>query len=200
MKLLLIRHAQSVDDKAKLSQRDDSPLSSRGREQAEKRARLIDALPISAVLTSPYRRTQETAAILFPSIAIGTLDFIYEVKRPRNLDGGLHKNAVHFWEVEHKTDKYKPGWTFDGSESFNDAINRAQKLLQFLYGTYGETETIAIVSHGGFMRHFVGYVGLKQAYRPEAFFDLLFLLEIKNIDAIEVDLFDKELVGWKLSR
>lgn len=166
MKVYLIRHAQSVDDQTKVSQRDDSPLSELGREQAEKRAQTLAIPRLDGVYASPYARTQETAAILFPAQKITTLDFIYEIKRPRNLDGGLHTDAVHFWEVDHKKDKYQPDWKYDGSESFNDVVDRSKKLMNFLYTTHQDDHTIAIVSHGGFMRHTIGYAGLGDNYTP----------------------------------
>jgi broad specificity phosphatase PhoE len=197
VKLLLIRHAQSIDDQAKISQRDNSALSPLGKQQAKKRHELIGSIPVNAVYTSPYARTQETASTLFPAETIHTLGFIYEIKRPHYLDGGLHKDAVHFWEVDHKTDKYMPNWKFDGSESLNDVMYRATQLLEFLYSSHSDDETIAIISHGGFMRHFVGHIGMKDAYTPEVFFDLFFLLQIKNGDMIEIELSKRNLVGWR---
>lgn len=196
MKLLLIRHAQSVDDEARLSQRDESGLSARGIQQAKKRHELIKDMPVTAVYASPYARTQETAALIFPSMPVGTLDFIYEIKRPQHLDGGPHEEAVHFWEVEHKADKYLPDWTFNGSESFKEVLDRVVKLLEFLYASHNENETIAIVSHGGFIRHVIGYTGMKDMYTPEVFFDLFFLMQLKNADMLEIDLNDKQLVKW----
>jgi probable phosphoglycerate mutase len=198
MKLFLIRHAQSIDDEAKLSQRDESGLSAQGIRQAKKRQELIKDVAVTAVYASPYARTQETASLIFPFLPVNTLDFIYEIKRPQHLDGGLHENAVHFWEVEHKVDKYRPDWTFDGSESFNDVLNRAVKLFDLLYDSHTENETIAIVSHGGFMRHVIGYAGMKNAYTPEVFFDLFFLMQIKNADMLEIDLSDKKLLKWTI--
>lgn len=198
MKIFLIRHAQSIDDQAKVSQRDDSPLSKLGKEQAQKRGRSLNIPQLDGVYASPYARTQETAAILFPTQKVTTLDFIYEIKRPRSLDGGLHANAVHFWEVDHKKDKYQPDWKYDGSESFSDVINRSKKLIDFLYATHQDNHTIAIVSHGGFIRHTIGYAGLGTTYKPEVFFDLFFLLQIKNTDVIEADFLNGSLVGWKI--
>lgn len=197
MKVFLIRHAQSVDDQAKVSQRDDSALSDLGKVQAQKRAKTFSTLNFDGVYASPYARTQETAQILFPTHDITTLDFVYEIKRPRSLDGGLHADAVHFWEVDHKKDKYQPDWKYDGSESFNEVIGRSKKLIQFLYENHQDKDTVAIVSHGGFIRHTLGYAGLKDTYTPEIFFDLFFLLQIKNTDVIEADLLNGKLVGWK---
>lgn len=198
MKVFLVRHAQSIDDQAKVSQRDDSPLSKLGQEQAQKRARSLHISQLDGVYTSPYARTQETAQILFPTHEITTLDFIYEIKRPRSLDGGLHANAVHFWEVDHKKEKYQPDWRYDGSESFNDVIDRAKKLVNFLYAGHQDDHIVAIVSHGGFIRHVLGYAGLKDAYEPKVFFDLFFLLQIRNTDVIEADFLKGKLVGWKI--
>lgn len=198
MKVFLIRHAQSIDDQAKVSQRDDSPLSQLGEEQAEKRANSLAISRLDGVYASPYARTQETAAILFPGMDITTLDFIYEIKRPRSLDGGLHADAVHFWEVDHKQDKYRPDWTYDDSESFNDVLNRSKKLMNFLYSTHRDDHTVAVVSHGGFIRHTIGYAGLGDNYTPEVFFDLFFLMQIKNTDVIEADFQNGKLTGWKI--
>lgn len=198
MKILFMRHAQSKDDARRLSQRHNSPLSREGRKQASACREHLKGEPFTAVYTSHCQRTIETASLAFPRHSAQILPFIQEIKRPDVLDGRLHKDAVHFWEVKHKLDKYSADWSIGGSESFNDTLGRIQRLLRYIYENHEEESTIAIVTHGGFIRHFIGYASLKDHYNPHVFFDLVFLLKIKNTSIVEVELNNQQLINWRM--
>jgi broad specificity phosphatase PhoE len=61
----LIRHADAYRDMAALAEGViDPPLSGRGREQAERLAARLAAVPIHAVWSSELRRARETAAVV----------------------------------------------------------------------------------------------------------------------------------------
>ena len=62
MRLLLIRHAESVGNRERrLQGRTDFPLTERGRHQAQELAAALSRLPVSAVYSSPIRRAVDTA-------------------------------------------------------------------------------------------------------------------------------------------
>ena len=197
MQLIFIRHGKSLDDTNGLSQRDDSPLSELGAAQAKQRARDFANLTISACYVSTYQRAHETAHILFPSADIITCDDIYEIKRPKILTGGKHADAVRFWEVDHKKDKYNPDWSYDGSESFNDVTNRARQFIADMTARHGDSKhPVVIVSHGGFMRHCIGVVCKGDSYQPADFFELLLPMKVGNLDAVELTIEKGKKPTW----
>ncbi|MBH1980192.1 histidine phosphatase family protein [Candidatus Saccharibacteria bacterium] len=199
MKILFIRHGKSIDDVNGVSQRDDSPLSESGILQAKKRAFDFNSTIVDACYASHYQRAQDTAHILFPSTPIITRSDIYEIKRPTRLDGGDHKDAVHFWEVEHRLDKYAPDWSYDGSESFTEVTARARDFIDEMEEKHRTDETsIAVISHGGFIRHCIGVATMGNAYRPADFFDLLFPMRIDNLDAISLSYEEDKKPSWKI--
>src|SRR5262245_24213248 len=59
-----VRHGQSEDNVAPVFQSPDSPLSAVGRAQAVRIAERVAKLSFQALLASPYRRAQETAAVI----------------------------------------------------------------------------------------------------------------------------------------
>jgi broad specificity phosphatase PhoE len=59
-----VLHGQSEDNVAPVFQSPDSPLSAVGRAQAARIAARVAKLAFQALLASPYRRAQETAAVI----------------------------------------------------------------------------------------------------------------------------------------
>jgi len=60
-KVLLVRHAEREDGQSRMDVSVDPSLSSVGRARAEMIAELLGESEISAIFTTEYRRTQETA-------------------------------------------------------------------------------------------------------------------------------------------
>lgn len=72
--VLLVRHAEKVDES------DDPPLSDAGRQRAEALAKLLAQSGISAIYTSQYQRTIQTAAPL--ARALGLQPTVVQAKAP----------------------------------------------------------------------------------------------------------------------
>ena len=70
MELLLIRHAEPVRIEGGSGTPADPGLTAAGHEQAARLARWLGVEPITTVLTSPLRRSIETAAPLAAALGI----------------------------------------------------------------------------------------------------------------------------------
>lgn len=197
MKVLFIRHAKSIDDTSGVSQRDDTPLSEHGTHQARNKRTAVETIETQARYSSDYLRAAETAHLLFPTQRVTIRQDIHEIIRPAHLNGGSHAAAIHFWEVDHKIDKYNPDWTEDGYESFTMVTHRARTFLDEIRKSHRSTDTIAVVTHGGFIRHCIGVACMGASYRPEDFFDLLLPMQIDNLDIIELTLEDDKKPSWR---
>jgi len=80
--LILVRHGVTDWNEAgRLMGHEPIALNARGRSQAEATARALAAQPLGAVVASPQRRTQETAAIIAAphGLAVTTDDALAEV-------------------------------------------------------------------------------------------------------------------------
>jgi len=88
-KVLLVRHAEREDGQSRMDVSVDPSLSSVGRARAEMIAELLGESEISAIFTTEYRRTQETAGplarvlkltpVVVPASRTGTL--VAKIKR-----------------------------------------------------------------------------------------------------------------------
>lgn len=144
MKVYLIRHALSQDAEKGISQRDDTLIVEDGIKE-----NYYKDIKFNKVYCSPLLRARQTAEKLFDDVEI--VDYIYEYKRPTKLDGVPRKEARKFWDKHWKKVTTDPNWSYDGSESFNTIVERADKFYKFLKGL--KFERVAVVGHSIFFRH-----------------------------------------------
>ena len=164
MEVYLIRHALSQDAEKGISQRDDTPIVKGG--VKENRYKNIK---FDKVYYSPLLRTQQTAEELFDDFEI--VDYIYEYKRPKLLDGIPREEARKFWEKHWEEMTTDPEWSYDGSESFNTIVRRADKFYKFLKGL--RFERVAVVGHSIFFRHLLSIHALgKKNYTIGVYYKL----------------------------
>lgn len=165
-RVLLIRHGETVFNREeRLQGTHDSPLTERGRLQAELLGRRLTSsgLNPSTWYVSPLGRVRETSALLrqawerplVPETVDARLREIscgdYDGRLRAELDGALLQRIAD-----------DPGQRYPGGESLEDVIERAR---DFLEGTqagepFGRSatavspQTVVIVSHGNFGRAF----------------------------------------------
>jgi len=154
MDLLLIRHGQSVaNTEGRWQGQFDSPLTEEGREQARALARRLqrEGWPVSAIYASDLKRAAETAEILVPALdAPLVLD-----ERLREYDVGVLAGTLVtdiqrlYPEIWHGMN-HDPEWvSIPGAEGNRAFHARLAAAMAEIRSAHGETETVAIVSHGG---------------------------------------------------
>jgi broad specificity phosphatase PhoE len=154
MKLLLIRHGQSVaNTEGRLQGQFDSPLTDLGRDQAQALARRLvrEGWTISTVYASDLSRAAETAGILAAELCAPlALD-----ERLREYDVGVLTGIV--WrEIEHLFPDiwhalhHDTAWGCIPGEEGNGPFHaRLAAVLSDIQSGHGEEESVALVSHGG---------------------------------------------------
>ncbi len=154
MKLLLIRHGQSVANiENRLQGQVDSPLSDRGREQAHALARRLEReeWEITTLYSSDLSRAAETAEILADRLG---LPVVYDA-RLREYDYGQWSGLT--WDeigaVLRQTGAVSSpdaGWPSipgeEGQESFHRRLIAA---LDDIRAGHRDGEVVGIVAHGG---------------------------------------------------
>ena len=90
-----VRHGQSEDNVAPVFQSPDSPLSAVGRKQAERIAERASKLAFEVLLASPYRRAQETAAVIgnVTGKALELCELFTERVKPTSVNGKPYIDA-----------------------------------------------------------------------------------------------------------
>ncbi len=154
MELLLVRHAEVVDDaRGRCYGRLDVPLSAEGREQARALAVRLSTEEVAAVVSSPRVRARDTAAFIAEPhcLPLATLDELCE------LDFGELEGLTYDEIAATRPELYEQWMTepttveFPGGESFADLQARAATALaQLREGDEGRI--VVAVTHGGVVR------------------------------------------------
>lgn len=160
-RLTLVRHAEQVRDP---EAGDDPGLSARGRRQAELlAARLGAGEPPDVLVTSAYRRTRETAAVLEGSLGRVAIR-VPELGEFRLLPAGAPRraDAARAWEVARRDLDAPAG---GGAESVRGFHARVTAAIDALVEAYRGRHVLAVV-HGGVIKvaffHLLGFT-LEQA-------------------------------------
>ena len=132
----------------------DSPLTSRGREQAYEAASALQQVGVDAIYTSPLGRAATTAIVAAVlELPVRTVDLA------REIDHGAFSGLTNA-EIEacypgvlaqRAADKYT--WTFPDGESYADASRRADRLVEVLVAT--PSKSPLVVTHEMFARMLV---------------------------------------------
>lgn len=150
---IFIRHAESEDNVlGRLSDDPSTPLSARGRAQAEDLARAAAALAPAALWCSPLRRAQETAAPVAARLGlpIVTLDGLRE-RSLGQLAGRLRSEV----RVSPDADALLAWWPGPpGGEGLWAAALRAAEALSALPGV----PCRMVISHAGVLRALLGAI------------------------------------------
>lgn len=164
MKIIFIRHGEPnkkiVDDLGFIGQgRDMAPLTSEGIKQAEEASLNPLLKDCQIIISSPYTRALQTAAIISKNtgldikVEVGIHEFIpdktFQV-RGEEENKILHKDFLrHFGEY--------PIGEIKKWESITEIINRTKPVFSKYYDL--GYEKIIVVAHGGVIRRFTG-IGL----------------------------------------
>ncbi len=149
-KLYFVRHGESELGALNLGAGHiETPLTSKGREQAKQAGKVAKDLAINLIISSPLSRAQDTAKIIAKEIGYPLKDI--EVN-PMFIER-------FFGEYEGRPIIQDPNFDFDsikGIEKKVDLLNRARKALDYLESL--SADNVLVVAHGQFgraLRHHV---------------------------------------------
>jgi broad specificity phosphatase PhoE len=174
MKLLLIRHGQSVaNTEGRLQGQFDSPLTELGRDQARALARRLvrEDWSLSAIYASDLSRAAETAEIL---AATQRVPLAFD-KRLREYDVGVLTGIIwaeieslhpDIWQALHQG----RGWGHIPGEEGTEAFRtRLATMLSDIQSGHDGGENVALVSHGGSLGMLLIHLLGMDARRPSPF-------------------------------
>jgi broad specificity phosphatase PhoE len=151
-----VRHGESEANAAhRFSGRTDSPLTDRGRKQAEIVAAALDAVPFDRIVATPLSRSLDTALVIGRrrKMPVDVVDELIEI------DVGDRTGAT-FDEV-----RGLPDWKDDGfvawpnGETLEQVLERALRAVRRLARETPDG-TVLVIAHGGVTRilvsHFLG--------------------------------------------
>lgn len=172
--LVLIRHGNTYDPGDVIlrgGRRTDLPLSSSGREQAEKLGPHFAArgLKPDAVYVSPLRRTQETAALALPAFAdqlqihptLNELDHGPDEGKPETeVVARLGENTLHAWETRNIM---PAAWSPRPEDIARDVATFKDMIVRDYAG-----KTVCAVTSNGIARFFADAACVWDGERPSS--------------------------------
>lgn len=140
--LLLVRHAEPVAPWTDGYAEDDRPLTDAGRRRAQELADEFDAIGLSAVYSSPYRRAVETVEPIARRHDL-------EVQLLPDLRERLLSPApLPNWREHLERAWGEPGYALAGGESGVAAQRRAVAVLDLLRSRHADGGRVLAGSHG----------------------------------------------------
>ncbi len=176
-----VRHGESEHNIAPVFQAPDSPLSGRGRAQAEDVAERISCIAFEALISSPFQRAKETAEAIAKRTGkqpeYSPL-FVERIK-PTSIYGKHYedKDANAIWKNWEKS-LYASGLRIEDGENFDDLMARADQALAYL-GNRPE-KSIVVVTHGFFLRTIIARVLLGDSLSGATFRKMQKATETEN--------------------
>jgi broad specificity phosphatase PhoE len=192
--LFLVRHAVTDwNEQGRLMGRSEIGLSSRGRQQAQATAEALAAIRIDAILCSPQRRAQETAAAIAAphGVSIETVDDLAEVWLGERWVGKTFEDLrgdpdmlKYFADPTYGCDVLEPA----------SSVERRVAALDKRLADEGRSGRIVLVSHGDPLRILLTHLlGLDLAHFRR------FVLENGAINLVRCGAQGRQLVtlGWR---
>lgn len=158
--IYLLRHCNKTDEAA------EAPLSNKGFQQAEAIVPALEALGIKRIISSPYKRAQQSVAPFAKTsgLLVETNVALSEWQH----SGSSHPN----WQASFARGLAAPHTAAEGGEAAAQVWARAQTVLS-------QTVPTLLVSHGGWLTIVLGHFG-----RPAS---LASLLDTKSPDLFSID-------------
>ena len=159
MELRIVRHAESTGNAAGRWQgRDDTHLTTNGREQAAKLGRWFAAEDYSPtrIYSSPLTRTYDTARIA--SAYIGMSASVQRWDDLMETDVGVFTGLnwediqTRFPEIAGDFAETRNMDIVEGAETLAERRARAQRVIDRLVADHANDDRVLVVSHGGIMQ------------------------------------------------
>jgi broad specificity phosphatase PhoE len=197
----LVRHGQSEDNIAPVFQAFSSPLSTKGKGQAEKLASRIAHVDFEILISSTQDRARQTAGAIASKThkPIELSDLFVERIKPKSIDGKPYDDtrASATWREWEKS-LVTPGYKVEDGENYDSIIARADKALAYLQQR--DETTFVVVSHGHFIRTLVARVLLGPELNNVSlrrFYDLI-SIENTGITVLHLREAFEEPACWRL--
>lgn len=189
MKILIVRHGETLLNTQKVHQSGDTPLSEIGLGQAAKIAERLQGTPIDKIYVSPLRRAYQTAEVIAQKTQVPLVvrKELEEIRRPSVLVGKSHHDPEVIAIKEQIHQNYaKTEWHHSDEENFADLKKRTIAILELLKEE-DEESTVLLVTHGYVATMIGAYVLMGEVMTPDVFLHFFNHSEVSNtgLGAIE---------------
>jgi|SRR3989344_1887051 len=176
-----VRHGQSDDNVTPVFQSPDSPLSKKGKQQADFIAKRVSEVAFDVIISSPQQRTRQTAEII-SEITGRKIEFsklFVERIKPSFINGKSYTDeaASKTWR-DWENSLVTAGHKVEDGESYNEITRRADEALDYLLER--PEKNLLVVTHGYILRTIVARVLLGNTLEPRSFKNLQKVMSMEN--------------------
>jgi len=167
--IYLVRHGLSESNKTGIMDGGESPLAEEGVKQAKLVAKRFKNIPIEVVLSSHYKRAQETGMEIVKEVGVPfeVVSMAHENEISTSIHG-LRESDAEFQEIRKSRDaNWINGVEEESQESYTFILNRVTELTALLESR--NEKHIAVTSHGFFLKLFTAHHFLGDYLTPENF-------------------------------
>ncbi len=197
MKLYFVRHGETQSNLQKSVVSFNDELTDNGRKQVQQLAERISAISIDAILTSPHKRTEETAKIIAEKINTvpQSNPFLGEKKWPSEIEGKLLKDpeVEKILELLKEKNTIAPNWHYSDEENFIDVKKRAELFIEYISNL--AYASILAVSHEYVIKMVIAVMMHGDRLSYEIFRNFFKFTSLGNTS---LTLCEKEQDEWKL--
>jgi broad specificity phosphatase PhoE len=199
MRLLLVRHGESLGNVTRVLQGRGDPLTDRGRSQARSiAAHLASRGDVRTIYTSPLARALETSQIIGTAIGVGPqpCENLAEINVGTAAGLSFEEWSRRFPEEAGLLHADGVGYAFPGGESARHLGERiAVEIDRIVEAHRDDPSAVVVVSHGGAMAWILAHLlGEPRDVWPSYEFDNCSLTEV-TIDGDEVTLVSRNKIG-----
>jgi len=154
MKVYLVRHGESVGNKAHVHQTDQMALSSAGRNQAHLIAKRLKNIKPDLIYSSPFLRARQTSEIISEALGIPVeyWDNLAELRKPSEIHN-KHVDDPKIAKIKEivKKNFVNEGPRYSDEETFMELNARVEKVLTHLMEEH-QKQNVVCVSHASMIK------------------------------------------------
>ncbi len=161
MKIYLVRHGETNENRLRIHQGYTVSLNERGRMQSLRAAEMLAHYPITKIIASDLTRAKESAAIIGAKLNLPVEEsrLFREVERPSVLCGTHHYSIkTAFVGCRMMLHLKNPVWHHSDEENLFDVKGRIQAAVTYLDSLKDSHEHVAVVSHAFMLNLFLRYM------------------------------------------
>ena len=195
-RVYFVRHGEAEGNSGGFSQTPTTPLTEKGKEQAQVVAKRFTSLPIEHVFASTMDRAQETAAAIAAEkgLTVETSEYFHEWLKPTTVQGASYESeAYKTYMAAEKAEYTNPDWRYEDGENFADILQRVSEGVAMLEEHEGKE--LVVVSHGRLLRFLTSFLLHKKQLTAET--EQLTSISMQAVNT-GITLFTYEKGEWKL--
>jgi broad specificity phosphatase PhoE len=174
MKVFLVRHGESVGNKAGIHQTAEMELSDTGRKQAKLIAERLKNQKLNLIYSSTFLRARQTSEIISESldIPIEYWDFLIELRNPSI----IHNKRINDPKIAKikelvKKNFAKENFRYSDEETFSELNTRVGKVIEHLIRRH-QGENVICISHASMIKAIISKMVFGKKLTAQIFTDI----------------------------